>query len=47
MEEVILIRKEYVYGSKTHGSTALSKKYNVSKNTILYVVSLNGWKSLK
>lgn len=32
------IRAEYIYGSKEFGSTALAKKYGVSKKTILLII---------
>jgi hypothetical protein len=36
--EATQIRREYVYGSRTHGLSALATKYGVSVNVIRYIV---------
>lgn len=43
-EQVEAIRTEYVRNSKTHGTTALAKKYNVSNVMIGKIVRNECWK---
>ena len=42
-EQVMNIRKEYVRNSRTNGSVALSKKYNVSFQQIIRIVNCERW----
>jgi hypothetical protein len=40
------IRNEYVKHSKIYGSTALSKKYNISFNQIIKIINKSSWKHI-
>jgi hypothetical protein len=42
-EQIIQIKKEYVRNSRTFGSTALSKKYNVCFQQIIRIVNGERW----
>ena len=42
-EQVMNIRKEYVRNSRTNGSIALSKKYNVSFQQIIRIINDERW----
>ena len=44
-DQIEAIRKEYVYGSKTHGGNALSKKYGVTGVMICKIVRNECWQS--
>jgi hypothetical protein len=41
--QVAEIRKEYVYGSKTHGGRSLAKKYGVSEVMICKIARNENW----
>jgi Mor family transcriptional regulator len=45
-EQVIQIRKEYIFRSKEFGSYGLAKKYEVSQLLILTIVKREGWKHI-
>lgn len=43
-EQVREIRKEHVWGSKTHGSSALGRKYSVNEKTIRLIIKNINWR---
>ena len=43
-EKVVEIRRDYVYGSRTHGLRALGRKYGVSYTAIGKIVREEAWK---
>ena len=45
-QDVIWIRTNFVKGDLSFGYRAIAKKYNVSKTTIMHIISKKLWKNI-